>query len=208
MTTSAPDELLEIRRAVRELCDRFPGEYWRSLEPDRYPEAFVQALTEHGWLAALIPEKYGGAGLGLNAASVILEEVKRGWRQRRPPRRRRLRHPRAACDAQMYTMGTLLRHGSDEQKQRYLPRVAAGELRLQAFGVTEPTVGSDPPASRRARAADLVRYRAASNLRAGTAVRRRGEHGEAPRVGGVAPVSNKLVLAYLGQHVLGLPRSY
>jgi acyl-CoA dehydrogenase len=131
MTTSTPDELLEIRGAVAELCDRFPGEYWRSLEPDRYPEEFVQALTEHGWLAALIPEEYGGAGLGLTAGSVILEEVNASGGNA------------AACHAQMYTMGTLLRHGSEEQKQRYLPRIASGELRLQAFGVTEPTVGSD-----------------------------------------------------------------
>ena len=126
-----PDELPEIRRAVRELCDRFPGEYWRSLEPDRYPEGFVRALTEQGWLAALIPEEYGGAGLGLTAASVVLEEINASGGNA------------AACHAQMYTMGTLLRHGSDEQKQRYLPRIAAGELRLQAFAVTEPTVGSD-----------------------------------------------------------------
>jgi acyl-CoA dehydrogenase len=125
------DDLPEIRRAVRELCARFPGEYWRSLEPDRYPEEFVRALTEQGWLAALIPVEYGGAGLGLTAASVILEEIHASGGNA------------AACHAQMYTMGTLLRHGSDEQKRRYLPRIAAGELRLQAFGVTEPTVGSD-----------------------------------------------------------------
>jgi acyl-CoA dehydrogenase len=128
---SLPDELREIRAAVRELCAGYPGEYWRGLEPDRYPEEFVQALTEHGWLAALIPEEYGGAGLGLTAASVILEEINASGGNA------------AACHAQMYTMGTLLRHGSDEQKRRYLPRIAAGELRLQAFGVTEPTVGSD-----------------------------------------------------------------
>jgi acyl-CoA dehydrogenase len=131
MEFSLPDELREIRRAVRELCADFPGEYWRSLEPDRYPEDFVRALTDHGWLAALIPEKYGGAGLGLTAASVILEEVNASGGNA------------AACHAQMYTMGTVLRHGSEEQKRRYLPRIAAGELRLQAFGVTEPTVGSD-----------------------------------------------------------------
>jgi acyl-CoA dehydrogenase len=125
------DDLHQIRQAVRELCLRFPDEYWRSLEPDRYPEEFVRALTEHGWLAALIPEEYGGAGLGLTAASVILEEINASGGNA------------AACHAQMYTMGTLLRHGSDEQKRRYLPRIAAGELRLQAFGVTEPTVGSD-----------------------------------------------------------------
>ena len=131
MTTSTPDELVEIRSAVAELCGRFPGEYWRSLEPDRYPEEFVRALTEHGWLAALIPTEYGGAGLGLTAASVILEEINASGGNA------------AACHAQMYTMGTLLRHGSEEQKQLYLPRIASGDLRLQAFGVTEPTVGSD-----------------------------------------------------------------
>jgi acyl-CoA dehydrogenase len=131
MEFSLPDELREIRAAVRDLCASFPGEYWRSLEPDRYPEEFVGALTEHGWLAALIPEEYGGAGLGLTAASVILEEVNASGGNA------------AACHAQMYTMGTVLRHGSEEQKRRYLPRIAAGELRLQAFGVTEPTVGSD-----------------------------------------------------------------
>jgi acyl-CoA dehydrogenase len=131
MATSTPDELLEIRRAVRELCDGFPGEYWRSLEPDRYPEEFVQALTDHGWLAALIPEEYGGAGLGVTAASVVLEEINASGGNA------------AACHAQMYTMGTVLRHGSEEQKRRYLPRIAAGELRLQAFAITEPTVGSD-----------------------------------------------------------------
>jgi acyl-CoA dehydrogenase len=129
--TAATPELLEIRRAVRDLCESFPGEYWRSLEPDRYPEEFVQALTEHGWLAALIPVEYGGAGLGVTAASVILEEIHASGGNA------------AACHAQMYTMGTLLRHGSEEQKRRHLPRIAAGELRLQAFGVTEPTVGSD-----------------------------------------------------------------
>jgi acyl-CoA dehydrogenase len=128
---SQPAELKEIRAAVRELCDRFPGEYWRGLEPDRYPEEFVRALTEHGWLAALIPEEYGGAGLGLTAASVILEEINSSGGNA------------GACHAQMYTMGTILRHGSPAQKERYLPPIASGELRLQAFGVTEPTVGSD-----------------------------------------------------------------
>jgi acyl-CoA dehydrogenase len=131
VTTATQEELLEIRRSVRELCSRFPGEYWRSLEPARYPDEFVRALTEHGWLAALVPQEYGGAGLGLTAASVILEEINASGGNA------------AACHAQMYTMGTLLRHGSVEQKQRYLPRIAAGELRLQAFGVTEPTAGSD-----------------------------------------------------------------
>jgi acyl-CoA dehydrogenase len=131
VSAAAPDDLLELRRAVRDLCSRFPGEYWRSLEPDRYPEEFVRALTVHGWLAALIPAEYGGGGLGLTAASVILEEIHASGGNA------------AACHAQMYTMGTLLRHGSDDQKRRYLPRLAAGELRLQAFGVTEPTAGSD-----------------------------------------------------------------
>jgi acyl-CoA dehydrogenase len=131
MDFSVPAELKEIRAAVRELCKGFPGEYWRGLEPDRYPEEFVAGLTEHGWLAALIPEEYGGAGLGLTAASVILEEINASGGNA------------GACHAQMYTMGTILRHGSEEQKDRYLPKIAAGELRLQAFGVTEPTVGSD-----------------------------------------------------------------
>ena len=131
MSTATPDELREIRHAVRDLCARFPGEYWRSLEPDRYPEEFVRTLTERGWLGALIPVELGGAGLTLTAASVILEEINASGGNA------------GACHAQMYTMGTLLRHGSEEQKRRYLPRIAAGELRLQAFAVTEPTVGSD-----------------------------------------------------------------
>jgi acyl-CoA dehydrogenase len=129
-----PPELAEIRSAVRELCRRFPGEYWRALEPDRYPEEFVAALTEAGWLAALIPEEYGGAGLSLTAASVILEEINASGCNS------------GACHAQMYTMGTILRHGSGAQKERYLPRIASGQLRLQAFGVTEPSVGSDTTA--------------------------------------------------------------
>jgi len=126
-----PPEHAEIRSAVRELCAAFPGEYWRELEPDGYPEEFVRALTEHGWLAALVPEEYGGAGLSLSAASVVLEEINASGCNS------------GACHAQMYTMGTLLRHGSEEQKSTYLPRIASGELRLQAFAVTEPTVGSD-----------------------------------------------------------------
>ena len=131
MDFAAPSELDEIRASVRELCARFPGEYWRELEPDRYPEEFVSALTEHGWLAALIPEEYGGAGLGLMAASVILEEINASG------------CTAGACHAQMYVMGTLLRHGSEEQKTRFLPGIASGEVRLQAFAITEPTVGSD-----------------------------------------------------------------
>ena len=134
MNFAHPPELAEIRSAVRELCGRFPGEYWRALEPDRYPEEFVGALTEAGWLAALIPEEYGGAGLSLTAASVILEEVNAAGCNS------------GACHAQMYTMGTILRHGSDAQKERYLPRIASGALRLQAFAVTEPSVGSDTTA--------------------------------------------------------------
>jgi acyl-CoA dehydrogenase len=131
MDFAAPAELDEIRASVRELCAGFPGEYWRDLEPDQYPEEFVAALTANGWLAALIPEEYGGAGLGLTAASVILEEINASG------------CTAGACHAQMYIMGTLLRHGSEQQKQRFLPRIASGELRLQAFGITEPTVGSD-----------------------------------------------------------------
>lgn len=131
MDFSIPAELGEIRAAVRELCEQFPGEYWRSLEPDRYPEEFVAALTENGWLAALIPEEYGGAGLSITAASVILEEINASGGNS------------GACHAQMYIMGTILRYGSAAQKGRYLPKIASGELRLQAFGVTEPTAGSD-----------------------------------------------------------------
>jgi acyl-CoA dehydrogenase len=122
----------EIREEVKKLCARFPGEYWRRLDQARgYPTEFVRALTEAGYLSALIPEEYGGAGLGLSAAAAILETI----------------HAEgcngAACHAQMYIMGTILRHGSPEQKQRYLPKIAAGALRLQAFGVTEPTSGTD-----------------------------------------------------------------
>jgi acyl-CoA dehydrogenase len=127
-------DLDEIRAAVRELCARYPGEYWRGLEPSTYPTEFVDELTRSGWLAALIPEEHGGAGLSLTAASVILEEVNRSGGNA------------AACHAQMYVMGTILRFGSNEQKARYLPRIASGELRLQAFGVTEPNAGSDTSA--------------------------------------------------------------
>ncbi len=122
----------DIRAEVAKLCGAFPGEYWRKLDRERsYPREFVDALTENGWLAALIPEEYGGAGLPLSAAAAILEEIQRAGCNG------------AACHAQMYTMGTLLRHGSEAQKRRYLPKIAAGELRLQAFGVTEPGSGSD-----------------------------------------------------------------
>jgi len=121
----------DIRAAVSALCSRFPGEYWRGLEPDGYPDEFVAALTAGGWLAVLVPEQYGGAGLGLAEASVVLEEINASGGNA------------AACHAQMYTMGTILRHGSAEQKKRWLPQIADGSLRLQAFGVTEPTAGSD-----------------------------------------------------------------
>ncbi|WP_157015616.1 acyl-CoA dehydrogenase family protein [Mesorhizobium xinjiangense] len=122
----------EIREAVGRLCQDFPGDYWRKLDEVRaYPTAFVEALTKAGYLAALIPEEFGGAGLPLSAAAVILEEIHRQGGNA------------GACHAQMYTMGTLLRHGSEEQKQKYLPHVADGSLRLQAFGVTEPTSGTD-----------------------------------------------------------------
>jgi acyl-CoA dehydrogenase len=122
----------EIREAVRRLCAGFPGEYWRELDRERrYPAAFVQALSDAGFLAILIPEAYGGAGLGLSAAAAMLEEIHRSGCNG------------AACHAQMYTMGAVLRYGSDTQKQRYLPQVASGALRLQAFAVTEPGAGSD-----------------------------------------------------------------
>jgi acyl-CoA dehydrogenase len=121
----------ELRAAVRDLCTAFPDRYWRELDAARaYPEAFVTALTA-GYLAALIPEEFGGAGLGVTEASVIMEEINRSGANA------------GACHAQMYTMGTLLRHGSDAQKRHYLPQIARGELRLQAFGVSEPTTGSD-----------------------------------------------------------------
>src|SRR6187401_740319 len=126
------DEFADIRTSVRALCAKFPGEYWRVLDRERaYPTEFVAALTEAGYLAALIPEEYGGSGLNLGAAAAILEEVHASGGNG------------AACHAQMYTMGTILRHGSDAQKERYLPLIASGELRLQAFGVTEPTSGTD-----------------------------------------------------------------
>src|SRR5690349_3565357 len=129
---SAHDEFADVRDGVRALCGKFPGEYWRTLDRDRaYPTEFVAALTKAGYLAALIPEDYGGSGLSLGAAAAILEEVHASGGNG------------GACHAQMYTMGTILRHGSPEQKQRYLPLIASGELRLQAFGVTEPTSGTD-----------------------------------------------------------------
>jgi len=128
----AHDDLTPIRESVRALCANFPGEYWRRLDRERaYPAEFVAALTKAGFLAALIPEEYGGSGLTMTAAAAIMEEIQASGCNG------------AACHAQMYTMGTLLRHGSGEQKKRYLPGIARGELRLQAFGVTEPTSGTD-----------------------------------------------------------------
>jgi acyl-CoA dehydrogenase len=122
----------DLRTAVRDLCKAFPDSYWRELDAQRaYPDAFVQALTAAGYLAALIPEEFGGAGLGVAEASVIMEEINRSGANA------------GACHAQMYTMGTLLRHGSEAQKREYLPKIASGALRLQAFGVSEPTTGSD-----------------------------------------------------------------
>lgn len=127
----------EIREAVSKLCEAFPGEYWRACDSKRdYPTDFVNTLTEEGYLGALIPEAFGGSELPLSAGAAILEEVHRSGCNA------------AACHAQMYTMGTLLRHGSDEQKARYLPAIAEGSLRLQAFGVTEPTSGTDTTALR------------------------------------------------------------
>jgi len=122
----------QIRGEIRRVCKEFPDGYWREVDHDKaYPEAFVRKLSELGWLAALIPEEYGGTGLGITEASIILEEINRSG------------GVATACHAQMYTMGTLLRHGNEEQKKRYLPKIATGELRLQAFGVTEPNAGSE-----------------------------------------------------------------
>ena len=136
----AADAYQEIRDAVRALCAEFPDEYWRKIDHERgYPEAFVEALTKAGWLAALIPEEYGGSGLGLAEASVIMEEINRCGGNS------------GACHGQMYNMGTLLRHGSEAQKQQYLPKIASGELRLQSMAVTEPTPAPIRPSSRRPR---------------------------------------------------------
>ncbi|MCG8321868.1 MAG: acyl-CoA/acyl-ACP dehydrogenase, partial [Cytophagales bacterium] len=133
MTSFDPTaEYSAIREGVANVCAAFPGPYWQDLDARRaYPKAFVDALVREGYLAAMIPEEYGGSGLNLTAAAVILEEIHRNGCNA------------AACHAQMYTMGTVLRHGSDAQKERYLPGIADGSLRLQAFGVTEPTSGTD-----------------------------------------------------------------
>jgi acyl-CoA dehydrogenase len=129
---ATPESYPEVREAVRALCAEFSGEYWRRIDEARiYPEEFVKALTDAGWLAALIPEEYGGSGLNIAASSIILEEINHSGGNS------------GVCHAQMYTMGTVLRHGSPEQKRRYLPGIANGTLRLQSFGVTEPTTGTD-----------------------------------------------------------------
>jgi len=132
MTDSTPERYQDIRDAVRALCAQFPDEYHRKIDEARgYPEALVDALTKAGWLAAMIPQEYGGSGLGLAEASVIMEEINRSGGNA------------GACHGQMYNMGTLLRHGSEAQKRRYLPKIASGELRLQSMGVTEPSTGTD-----------------------------------------------------------------
>src|SRR4051812_19377665 len=131
-TTAAPDPHTELREALRALCREYDSAYWQKVDEARgYPEAFVDALTKAGWLAALIPEEYGGSGLTLAEASVIMEEINRAGGNS------------GACHGQMYNMGTLLRHGSETQKRNYLPKVASGELRLQSMAVTEPTTGTD-----------------------------------------------------------------
>ncbi|MBC8752044.1 MULTISPECIES: acyl-CoA dehydrogenase family protein [Paraburkholderia] len=132
MQTTQHDSFQDIREAVRDLCQQFSGDYFRKIDEARgYPEAFVDALTKAGWLAALIPHDFGGSGLGLTEASVIMEELNRAGGNS------------GACHGQMYNMGTLLRHGSEEQKRKYLPKIANGDLRLQSMGVTEPTTGTD-----------------------------------------------------------------
>jgi acyl-CoA dehydrogenase len=132
MDFNLTQEQLQIRDEIRKVCREFPDAYWRDIDSKRdYPDAFVRKLSELGWLAALIPEEYGGTGLGITEASIILEEINHSG------------GVATVCHAQMYTMGTLLRHGNEEQKKRYLPRIATGELRLQAFGVTEPNAGSE-----------------------------------------------------------------
>jgi len=132
MQTTQQNSFQDIREAVRDLCQQFSGEYFRKIDEARgYPEEFVDALTKAGWLAALIPQDFGGSGLGLTEASVIMEEINRAGGNS------------GACHGQMYNMGTLLRHGSEEQKHKYLPKIASGDLRLQSMGVTEPTTGTD-----------------------------------------------------------------
>jgi acyl-CoA dehydrogenase len=147
MTTTETITEQELRSGVRELCARFGDEYWRRIDREEaYPKEFVDALTEAGWLAALIPSEYGGAGLGVSEGALIMEEINRSGANG------------GACHAQMYIMGTLLRHGSEEQKQQWLPQVASGELRLQAFGVTEPDAGLDTTRIRTRARRDGDRY--------------------------------------------------
>jgi acyl-CoA dehydrogenase len=132
MSQSAANRYQDIRDGVRALCEQYPDEYHRRIDAERaYPEEFVNALTEAGWLAAMIPQEFGGSGLGLAEASVIMEEINRSGGNA------------GACHGQMYNMGTLLRHGSEGQQREYLPKIASGELRLQSMGVTEPTTGTD-----------------------------------------------------------------
>ena len=129
---SRPEKHEELRRAVREACAEFPGSYWRELDAKReYPEAFIEAMTAEGYLGAFIPQEYGGLGLGLTETTIILEEINRSGGNAQP------------AHAQVYVMGTLLRHGSERQKREYLLKIASGEIRLQAFGVTEPEAGTD-----------------------------------------------------------------
>ncbi|WP_019415687.1 acyl-CoA dehydrogenase family protein [Paenisporosarcina sp. TG20] len=132
MSVSTMEDLNLIRKSVRSLCEKFPEDYWKEIDKNQeYPEKFIKALTDEGWLSVLIPEEYGGSGLGMIEAGIILEEINRSGGNA------------GAGHAQMYTMGAVLRHGNDEQKKRFLPKIASGELRLQAFGITEPTAGSD-----------------------------------------------------------------
>ena len=132
LTIPKPDQYQEMREALRDLCSRYDSAYWQKIDHERgYPEAFVKAMTDAGWLAALIPEEYGGSGLGLAEASVIMEEINLSGGNA------------GSCHGQMYNMGTLLRHGSEQQKQQYLPKIASGEWRLQSMAVTEPTTGTD-----------------------------------------------------------------
>ena len=132
MVQASEEDRQAIRDAIRKICAGFPDSYWRDIDKaHEYPQGFVDALTASGYLGALIPEEYGGAGLGITEAGIILEEINRSAGNA------------LACHAQMYTMGTLLKHGSEEQKRKYLPKIASGELRLQAFGVTEPNAGSE-----------------------------------------------------------------
>ncbi|NME06984.1 acyl-CoA dehydrogenase family protein [Psychrobacillus sp. BL-248-WT-3] len=132
MVLSTQEDINLIRKSVRSLCEKFPEDYWKEIDKKQeYPEKFIKALTDEGWLSVLIPEEYGGAGLGMIEAGIILEEINRSGGNA------------GAGHAQMYTMGAVLRHGNEEQKKRFLPKIASGELRLQAFGITEPTAGSD-----------------------------------------------------------------